>query len=182
MPSAETIRDDLLKTAGPEYWRPHGAPDGTPTDFEAAGELGQKALKARLALGPGPNGTPYQKALFDYHAELLQLEKEQARLLDKMDAVSGYDPASGAPISANDSDTQRALRIQIIDVIDRRERLLGPAGKERLEKALTKAVRQVQEQRRQAYITEEAKRRAARQADEDEIERRAAGFRKTQGR
>jgi hypothetical protein len=180
MPADDHIRADLLRTAGPEYWRPNGIPDGTPTDFAGVSEEAMnKVLGARILQGPGPHGTPYQWALWEQHQRSIELEKEEARLMDRLTSIKGYDRDTGEGISAITEDQAVALSHQLTLVQQEKARLIGKAGEERLKRKLDDSVRRVKERIRREHITAEAKRRAAAAVTEDEINRLAGAFRKT---
>jgi hypothetical protein len=180
MPSAESIRAKLLKTGGPEHWRPHGEPDGTATDFASLGEAGKRVLEARLQLGPGPKGTEWQHALWEYNQKFAELDKEQTWIEQQLDEVKGYDPATGKGIPAINEDKRKALYARLTNIVDERVRLEGEPGQRALDKKLDEAVRAEQRRLKRSYMMAEAKRRAAEKATEDEIERLAANYAKTQ--
>jgi hypothetical protein len=179
MPSAERIRAELLKTGDPQYWRPHGEPDGTATDFASLGEAGKRVLEARLQLGPGPRGTEWQKALWEHNRQLAELDKEQARIEQELDAVKGYDPETGKGIPAISTDRRRSLYHALANVVDERVRLEGEPGRDALDRKLDEAVKARRLQFKRQYILSEAKRRAAAKAMDDEIDRLAANYAKT---
>jgi hypothetical protein len=182
MPSAATIRAELLKTGGPEYWRPHGQPDGTATDFASLGEAGKRVIEARMQLGPGPRGTEWQHALWEHNHQLAELDKEQARIEQALDEVKGFDPETGKGIPAINPDRRKALYHALAQVVDERVRLEGEPGRDALDKKLDAAVKARQRQIKREYMLSEAKRRAAAKAMDDEIERLAANYAKTQPR
>jgi hypothetical protein len=180
MPSAESIRTELLKTGDPQYWRPHGEPDGTATDFASLGEAGKRVLEARLQLGPGQKGTEWQHALWEHNYKLAELDKEQARIEQELDAVKGYDPVTGKGIPAISTERKRSLWHALAQIVDERVRLEGEPGRDALNKKLDEAVKARQLQFKRQYILSEAKRRAAANAMDEEIDRLAANFAKTQ--
>ncbi|MBF9151253.1 hypothetical protein [Novosphingobium jiangmenense] len=180
MPSAESIRTELLRTAGPEYWRPNGEQDGKPTDFTGLPEeTRNKVLGARVLQGPGPSATPYQQAIFDQHQKAIALEKEEARLLERMTEIKGYDRDTGEGISSTSEDQMVALSHLLTQVQRERALLMGEGGQIRLRRKLEESVRKVQERHREAYIMAEAKRRAAAAETEERIAAMAAGIRRT---
>jgi hypothetical protein len=180
MPSADRIRADLLKTGSPAYWRPHGEPDGTATDFASLGDAGPRVLQARMQTGPGPKGTAWQWAVWEHHKALAELDKEQARIEQELDAVKGYDPKTGEGLKAISQDRRKALYHLLANVVDERVRLEGEPGQAALDRKLDEAVRAEQRRFKQQYILSEANRRAAAKSMDDEIERLAANYAKTQ--
>lgn len=180
MPSDDSIRADLARTAGPAYWRPSGKPDGTATDFSALSpEAAEKVLGSRLSQGPGPHGTPYQHAVFDHHQKIIDLEKQEQRLMERLTEIKGYDRDTGQAISAMTADQIERLSWELTAVQRQASLLRGEGGRIRLERELETAVGKVKERIRREYIQSEAKRRAAAGATEDEINRLAANYRKT---
>lgn len=183
MPSDDEIRAELWRTGDVPYWRPTGTFDGTATDFSAMPPgVADKVIQARLQLGPGDTGTPWQIALFDHQRRIINLEKEQARITDELTAVSSFDPATGEGISAASPNRQKALTNRLSEVGDELRRLHGEPGRLKLQKALDEAVKVQKARYRREYVQAEAKRRAAADTLEGEIERAAAGYRKTQPR
>lgn len=184
MPSDDAIRAELRRTGGPAYWKPFGTAeagngyDGRPTDFSTVSpEAKEKILSARLQVGPGPTGTPYQHALWAYHNEQIALEKESAQTLERMTAAT-YDRETGEAILTSTHDQRQADSYRLSQIEAELERRRGPVGEARLERALTKAVEAEKARYRREYIQAEAKRRAAQSALNDEIEQAAANYRK----
>lgn len=182
-PSADEIRDQLIETGGPAYWRPHGVPDGSATDFEALDhETAAKVIAARLAVGPGPHGNGYQQALHEHHQNILNLEREQARLLEQATEIREYDPVTGEGVSMASPQRQKAIIDRLSVIADSLARAHGEPGRMTLERKLDEAVKAEQAGYRAAYIQQEAQRRAAAAALEADIERAAQGYAKVQPR
>lgn len=183
-PSDDEIRAELRRTSSPLFWKPFGTVEegngfnGQPTDFSGLSpEAREKVLNARLRAGPGPTGTPYQHALWNWHKEQAALEKERDTIMARMTDVT-YDPITGEGISKASADQMRTDSYRLSQVQAELERRQGPAGEIALERALTKAVAEQKARLRREYIQTEAKRRAAQSTLEEEIERAAASYRK----
>lgn len=180
MPSAESIRAELLKTGDVPYWRPHGKPDGTPTDFAALPpELAEKQVSARLQIGPGPNGTPFQWVMFEHYQRIAELEKERDRLRERLTAVRGYDPRTGEGISAISPEESQQVGYRLLQVQEELRRINGKEGVAALERKLEEAVRAEQERYKREYMHAEAQRRAKAKAMDEEIDRLAEAYGKT---
>mgnify|MGYP001765446629 CR=1 FL=1 len=184
MPGDEAIRAELVRTGGPAYWRPFGTAEegngynGRETDFSTVTEEAKaKILSTRLRVGPGPTGTPYQHALWEHHNRQIALEKEAAEILERMTAVI-YDPVTGEGISKAPTDQVQADSHRLSQIRAELERHRGAAGELKLERALAKAVEAEKARYRHEYVLAEAKRRAAQSSLDEEIERRAAGYRR----
>lgn len=179
MPSDEDLKADIIRTGGPEHWNPFGRTQREPTRFsEMPKSVGAKVLEARLTAGPGPGANALQLAYFEQHQTQLKLEKESARLREKLDAIGFIDPVTKAETPlVTDPDERRRLEIQLGETEARLIRLNGETGQVKLKKALAKAVHARKVAHKEAYIIGEAKRRAATEAREAAIERRKEGFR-----
>lgn len=178
-PSADAIRAELVRTGGPEYWRPNGVPDGTATDFAALDpEAAQKVLSARMAQGPGPHGNAYQHGLHEHHQRIIELEKEQARLIEQATAIREYDPTTGEGVSMASPQRQKAIIDRLSVINDSLARAHGEPGQMALERKLDEAAKAEKERYRSAFVQAEAKKRAAAAALEADIARAAAGYAK----
>ena len=187
-PSEAAIRAELVRTGGVEYWKPLGTAEegngynGQPTDFSTVSpEAKNKILSARLQLGPGPTGTPYQHALWQHQRRLAALESERDSIYERMSAVT-YDPDTGEGISKASEDETKANSYRLSQVLAEIKLHEGAAGELKLQRALEKAVQSEKARYRREYVQAEAKRRAAADTLEGEIERAVAGYRKTQPR
>lgn len=182
MPSDDDIRAELLRTGSIEHWNPTGSPNREPIDLASLSETARaRVVEARVIAGPGPNATPWQRAIHAQYQRMAELEQEQSRILAQLDEVRGYDPETGKPIPMLSSPERRkALSYRLAEIADDKARIEGEPGQRKLEKELAKAV--VAEKRRikHAYMIAEAKRRAAVSEMDAEIDRLADGFRKTQ--
>lgn len=178
MPSEDALRDEIVRTVGPEHWRPNG--DGPALDLSALSEADRsKVLGARMLIGPGPNANAFQRKAFEQHSRLMDLEKEEARLMDDMLGNRGFDPVTGEPIPLLSPARSEAVVHRLSAIADERRRLNGEPGRIAIEKALDEAVAKARERHRREYINAEAKRLAEARAMQDEIERLAEGYRKT---
>jgi len=180
-PTADQIRAEIVRTADPRFWRPFSEQDGTATDLtrltpsEAA-----RVIAARHTAGPGPSGNAYQHALHEHMKALGAKEKERDRLFEELTAVTGYDPQTGEGRDKLSQDQKTQLTYRLSQVQSEIARLDDPTKSGRVNRALEEAVKVQQARYRSEYIEAEAKRRAAQSAVDAEIERRAAGYRKTQ--
>ena len=181
MPSAESVREKLVATMGPEHWNPFGAGERPPVNFgDLPEKTAQNLLKARMEAGPGPNGSKAQHALWEHWKKEAKLESERSRIHNDLDAVNGYDPVTGKGIPAIQSPQKRkAMHYRLLTIEEDLERHLGEPGKKRLEKAIDAAVHAERVSIKQNYMLAEAKRRAKAEADEAEINRLKDGFSKT---
>jgi hypothetical protein len=178
MPSDAQIEASIRKTSGPAHWRRPEATGPAP-DLSNLSETGRnRVLAARLQLGPGPHANPFQLALFNHHKKLADIDNREKRLMDELLSVSGYDPNTGEGISALSEDRRVKITYELSAIARERAIHDGPGGKARLDKAMAEAVQREKARHKQAWITEEAKRRAAHSAVDAEIERLADGFRK----
>ncbi|MFC4294101.1 hypothetical protein ACFO0A_03400 [Novosphingobium tardum] len=177
MPSDSDIRAELVRTSGPAFWRPTGSPDGTATDF--TGELGQKVLAARHALGPGPNGTDVQYAVWEHEQAKEALDAEARRIMSALTEVRSYDPVTGEAISMASPTKVKALVDRLAVVQEDKARLEGEPGRLALEKKVDEAVRNTKALFRNQYIADQAKRLAAKIAMDEEIARQAAAYGKS---
>lgn len=178
MPDEAELRDEIVRTVGPEHWRPNG--DGPAADLSGLSEADRaRVLGARLLTGPGPNANAFQRKAFEQRNRLVELEKEEARLMDDMLGNRGFDPETGEPIPLLSPARSNAAVHRLSAIAEERRRISGEPGRIAMEKALEKAVAEARERHRRQYIQAEAKRLAEARAMQDEIERLAEGYRKT---
>lgn len=169
MPSAETVRAELMRTVDPSYWRPHGKPDGTPTDFSAVKpELAYAAIEARIKVGPGPHGNAFQWALWRHHEDVAKLEAERDGLLERISEVR-YNAQTGEPSPILSADEREKLSIRLAAVGGELARKQGEPGKAALDRKLDAAVQEERRKYAEVYMLREAEKRAAAKAMEDRI-------------
>lgn len=182
MPSDENIRAELLRTGGPEHWNPFGEDKRAPTDFHRLPkDIADKVIRARLAAGPGPNGTEWQHVIWEQHRRMAELDKEHDAIVAQLEEVRSFDPKTGKPVAMAISSPERrkAMGARLLEIADEQARIEGEPGQRKMEKKLAEAVLAEKRKIKNAYILKEAKRRAASSLTEDAIERLASGFRKT---
>lgn len=183
LPSDDEIRDEIVRTAGPEYWDPHGnGPRAEPIDYKALPpEMAERALAARLEIGPGPKANPFQLAIFEQHRRDRELAAEAARLTEDLTANRGFDPTTGEPIPLFSESRRKAIVDRLAVIGADQERMRAAPGHRSLEGALARAVEAEKARRRQEHINREAERRAEAQEIEEAIAHRAALLRKSRG-
>lgn len=178
-PSADEIRAEIERTALPAFWRPHGPQDGTATDLSGLSEReATRLLEARYLTGPGPSANALQREIHSQALRKDALVAERNRLADELSANRSYDPVTGEGISMVSPERAKGITDRLSEINDELSRIAGVPGQLALEKALAKAVADRQAAYRAEYVQAEAKRRAASDALEADIERAAEGFRK----
>lgn len=180
LPSDDELRDEIVRTATPEHWNPHGdGPRATALDYKALPpDVAAAAIEARLQIGPGRHANPFQLAVFEQHRRDRELSAEAARLTEDLTANRGFDRDTGEPIPLFSPERRKAIVDRLAAIGSEKARIKGKPGELALEKALEQAIKFERDRRIQEHIQREAERRAEAQEVEEAIALRAAMLRK----
>jgi hypothetical protein len=134
------------------------------------------AMAARLRSGPGENATPFQKASWEIHREVTDLEAQSDAIMAQLAEVSHIDPVTEErtfrfPIGSPRRDALDAEFQRLGHAI---ELLKGSEGHQRLTKAKAETGNLIRQRMQEQADRVEVEKRAAAMVREADLNRRAA--------
>lgn len=138
--------------------------------------MAELACEARLRAGPGLGANALTVARWENYRDARDLEQEATRITERLEAVSHFDKATGAPVLRFPPGdfTTRQLEAERASLLGRAQSYReGALGQSRLAKAREEAFKAKVADLTSQYVAATAKRRAEAQLVEERIERLA---------